>query len=80
MAYNIVCTAEETPMPRKQRNLLFAVAAFTLVIGLQSLATAQTQMQSDAQKQRMERWCIQQRYSQLRLQPRQSQQDNQKGC
>jgi len=40
-------------MSRKQRNLLFAVAASTLVIGLQSLASGQTQV--DAIKQRVER-------------------------
>jgi hypothetical protein len=40
-------------MSRKQRNLLFAVAASTLVIGLQSLASGQTPV--DAIKQRVER-------------------------
>ena len=42
-------------MSRKQRQLLFTLAASTLVIGLQSLASGQTQVGSDATKQQTER-------------------------
>jgi len=41
-------------MSRKQRQLLFTLATFALLIGLQSLATAE-----DHQKGNIERWCAQ---------------------
>jgi hypothetical protein len=49
-------------MSRKQRQLLFTLAAFTLVIGLQSLAAAgetiQTLKPASAQQQSAERWKV----------------------
>jgi len=52
---------EETLMSRKQRQPLFMMATFTLLIGLNSLATAAENLQcpkGGCQKARMERWCI----------------------
>jgi hypothetical protein len=47
-------------MSKKQRQLLFMLATFALLIGLQSLATADPKKFCDATCQSAERWKIMQ--------------------